>query len=249
MKRIHESCTGIVVNDEHSPFFDKNALEISLKIIEYVKPDFLLLNGDQLDFYELSTFDKNPARKLTLQDEIDIWHKQILSRQISASKKSTVIKIDGNHEDRLRRYLFKNPELFSLRSLSIENILSLKEFGVEYSKDGVLFQDTLRVYHGERVSKYSAYSAKAEMEKHQHTWSTITGHVHRVGKHVVTKPNGEVVTSVENGCLCSLKPEYLNLTNWQHGITYFEVFENEVFIQQLTIQRGKCILGKKLFSV
>ena len=55
----------------------EKSLAFSIRIVDLYKfladfqPDQIVIAGDMLDFYELSSFDKDPKRKFCIQDEID----------------------------------------------------------------------------------------------------------------------------------------------------------------------------------
>jgi 3',5'-cyclic AMP phosphodiesterase CpdA len=112
--------TTAIIGDLHVPFHDEQALGSALSYIRELKPDRLVLNGDIPDFYAISRFSRDPSRRDKLQDEIDETN-DILDTIDSVLKpgceKHWVV---GNHEDRLRRFLWDNPEIASLRDLSLE---------------------------------------------------------------------------------------------------------------------------------
>jgi UDP-2,3-diacylglucosamine pyrophosphatase LpxH len=102
----------VQINDLHIPFHDKKALEVFNLFLKDFKPDQLVIAGDLLDFYQLSSFDKDPMRRFTIQDEIDVCY-EVLKEFKELCPNIHFIK--GNHEDRLRRFLWKNPSLASIK--------------------------------------------------------------------------------------------------------------------------------------
>lgn len=48
----------VVANDFQIPFHDEGALELFKLFIRKEKPDWLILNGDFQDFFEISNFDR-----------------------------------------------------------------------------------------------------------------------------------------------------------------------------------------------
>jgi hypothetical protein len=61
------------------------------------------------------------------------------------------------------------------------------------------------------------------------------GHSHRLGVYYQTNVRG-VHASYENGCLCDLKPEYVNYPNWQQGFSVVSVDDGGWFnVQQIPI--------------
>lgn len=220
--RIDGNVRGVVVNDIHAPFHDKNAVVLATKLIRYYDPDVLVYDGDVLDFHGLSTYDKNPARIWRLQDEIDTCHVEIFAPIGGAAKRAKKKFLPGNHELRLRKYLWRHPELFGLKVLELPSLLELDRFGIEYAELCVMVGDVLEISHGTRVSKWGGMSAKAEQELRWYAISTITGHVHRAGR-FQTNTGGIDRIGQESPCLCSLEPEYMHEPDWVQGLTFFEV--------------------------
>lgn len=206
--------------DEHFPYQDDRARSVALQIVRDFKPDIRITGSDGMDFYNVSKYDKNPMRiKAGLQDEIDAW--QAGQREWrDAAPKATPFYLLGNHEDRLRRYLWNHPELYGLEALTIPNLLNFPSLGIEWKGESFheeLDLDSVVVKHGSLVRKHSAYTARGELENEFYSISVMTGHTHRGGTHYARTRRGPV-TAVECFCLCGLNPEYVKSPNWQHGI-------------------------------
>ena len=61
----------VIANDFHGQFRDKKTCGMLFNFIKREKPDRIILNGDIVDFYSISRFDKDPSRKEDLQDELN----------------------------------------------------------------------------------------------------------------------------------------------------------------------------------
>lgn len=221
----------INISDLHIPYHDPLAWRLTLNIVRIVKPTKINVGGDALDFYQLSTFDKDPKQLENgrLQEDLDQWFHMMRDLQRSAPSDCAYAFVPGNHEDRLRRYLNRNPELYGLRALELPSLMRLDELGFSYHADEIdVVPNQLIVKHGDVVRKDSAYSAKGELEKERFAISTITGHTHRLGTHYARTRN-RVVKAHENGCLCQLDPEYVKNPNWQQGFTITTHFGGELF--------------------
>jgi hypothetical protein len=108
---------GAVTNDVHVPFHDRDALRLAAKVLEAWKPDVHIMAGDMMDFYTVSDYDKNPARAIRLQDEINTWHCEVVAPLSAAvGKRCRQIYLPGNHENRLLRHLWRHPALFGVRA-------------------------------------------------------------------------------------------------------------------------------------
>lgn len=175
----------IVLSDIHFPYQDDKAIKAVYKFLEQHLVDTIILNGDILDFYDVSSFDKDPSRINSLQKEIDMANK--FFSQLRKRHSGRIIFIGGNHDaDRLERYLKKHPELYSLNALKIDRILNLNEYGIDFYRDEFRL-GSLKIIHGDMVRKFSAYTARGELEKHD--TSGISGHCFSEDVEVLT-PTG-----------------------------------------------------------
>jgi len=230
--------------DEHFPFQDENARSVALQITRDFDPDVRVTLSDGLDFYSVSHFDKDPIvlKAGGLQREIDSW---IAGQREwkDAMPRARTYAILGNHEDRLRKYLWKHPELHDLEVLKLENLLKFSELGIEPGvRDEVEFGEAhkLIVKHGSRIRQHSAYSAAAELQKEFYAANIVTGHTHRGGTHYAATRHG-VVAALEGFCLCRLDPAYDPSPNWQQGIVLSTVTDHGVFFEPVLFTR---YLGK-----
>lgn len=226
--------------DEHFPFQDNQAREVAMKIVQEFSPDQIILGSDGLDFYDISTFDKDPKRvKVDLQKEIDLW-KAGVREWTTAAPGAKKRYIPGNHEDRLRRYLWRHPEIASLEALNLNNILDFAGLGIEwneqeYTQAEITFFDKLAIRHGKYIRTGSGMSARAELEADRYAISVMTGHTHRGGTVHATTRSG-MVTGQECFCLCRLDPVYMARPNWQQGIVLAEVSKDAISVEAVPIQ-------------
>ena len=88
--------------DTHAPFENKAAVDALLRDAAAWKPDGVCVLGDMWDFYQASTFPKDPERKETLLDEVKAGQK-LLARVAKLAKRR--IFCEGNHEKRLQKYV------------------------------------------------------------------------------------------------------------------------------------------------
>lgn len=219
--------------DEHFPYQDEQARNVALQIVEDFSPNVLISGSDGVDFYALSKFDKNPDRQSAVQIEIDMWMRG-QEEWKSAAPDARRIFIVGNHEDRLRRYLWSKPELSSLRAVSLPNLMELDRQEIEYSPREVVFFDKLAVRHGAVIRKWSAYTARAELEKEKYAISVLSGHTHRGGSFYTATRHG-VAQAHECFCLCELDPEYVNRPDWQQGIMLATISNQGLSVEPVLI--------------
>lgn len=247
LNRMKKYEKAVIVNDFHYPFEDGKTVKVFNHFIKDLKPDLVFILGDLIDFYEVSRFDKDPSRKTKLQDEIDAGVKQLQYIRKILPKAKIYLK-EGNHTDRLRRYLWKHPELSSLKSLKLENLLNLDELKIKLIPyDKPFMYRGLYLAHGEKIRKYSGYTAKAELDDLSN--SGITAHTHRLGAYYKTTL-GKDLTFYENGCMCVLEQQYTKNPNWQQGfsVVYFETKNRNHSIQQIHIKKHKFIFNGKVYT-
>jgi len=222
--------------DEHIPYQDDRARNLALKIVSDFNPDLMIAGSDGLDFYGISNFDKNPERiKLNLQYEIELWKAGQLEWR-DAAPNAEAYFLMGNHEDRLRRYLWRHPEIAELEVMKLPNILDLASLGIRFENDGdEIDLGEIIIKHGRYVRKHSAISVRAEMEGEHFASSILMGHTHRGGTFYATSRNG-VVEGHECFCLCSLNPDYVRRPNWQQGIVVGEIFTGYAVIEPIVFR-------------
>jgi len=94
---------SVFVPDLHVPFVDTKAFYTAVAFIKYFKPHLLFDLGDAIDFYQLSRFSKDPARREALQKDLD-QTTDCLSELRKAAPRARFYFIRGNHEYRLTKY-------------------------------------------------------------------------------------------------------------------------------------------------
>lgn len=221
---------AVIANDFQVPFHDERALSLFKLFLRRERPDWLILNGDFQDFWEISRFDQTPRTGKEFRQEIQIG-KGILRSFRRSLPEARITWIEGNHEFRLRRYLMQNArELYGLPGLSVPDIFDLKRLRIEYipchelaSKftDNFIRVGNLYVGHWDKVSKNAAYAAKLLVE--EKGVSLVQGHTHRFGAHARTTVDGRVLLGIENFSMCSRTQSYVRDANWQLGfsVVYF----------------------------
>jgi hypothetical protein len=80
---------------------------VAESIIKDVGPDILLHLGDQNDAYDVSEYDSDPTRKKSSDENNQ--SKAVLHRLAQLAPKAHRVLLEGNHEDRLRRTIWKMP--------------------------------------------------------------------------------------------------------------------------------------------
>jgi hypothetical protein len=242
--------TVLITNDWQIPFQDTKVIEgLFFPFLNWLKPDHFIWNGDIIDNYNLSEFSKNPLNKPTLIQEAT----QTRTYMARISKVKSIKRKDwlwGNHEDRLRRYMWQHAGRLQLGiEDTFESIFACKDYGFNsYPYGAVVALGSLDITHGNVVRQHSGWSAKAHFDKRG--GSVLIGHTHRMGSYYRTNAKG-VHVSFENGCLCSLTPEWVQDPDWQQGWSVVKVAPNGSFLVQQVpvINRQRIMYGNMEWTI
>lgn len=224
-------------------------------LVKDAQPDILIHNGDLVDCWQISDFDKDPHRKGSLQDDLD-ESTSILRRFRQLAPKAACYLLEGNHEDRLRRLLWRmndrQRELVRLRAfqgaISWPSLLDLGDdwtFVPTHGQAKTRILPKLIVKHGTVVRRWSAQTAKAEWERYGK--SGTSGHTHRLGLFYTNDFNGAHVWA-ETGCTCALNPDYVMDPNWQQGCIVVTYVGDRFAIEPIYIQGGRALWRGKEYS-
>lgn len=142
---------AVVLPDIHVPFHDVRAVKIVIKAIKHLKPDFLIVLGDSLDFYQLSKFDKNPLRKTAVSDDVADFKDLLHQLDAACPLKTEKVFLEGNHEHRLQKWIWANGSDLGKMIPSLEAYCGFKPLGWRFFKYGDFYRlgDTLFM-HGDR---------------------------------------------------------------------------------------------------
>jgi len=239
--------TAVFLPDAHIPYHDDDTLETVFSFLKDFQPDNIFILGDWIDCYDISKYDKDPERRFRLQKDFDLASNELAEIRRLCPKSRGIFML-GNHEDRLRKWMWRNPDIASLRSLEIRHLLNLEEIGFEsydygesYSHHGFI------VKHGDVVRKHSGWSAKEELERVG--ISGISGHTHRLASYFKRDQAGAKVW-YEAGCLCDLDPEWTHFPNWQQGlaVAYFEPDGNRFFLSLVPIVKHRLLFNGRIYG-
>ena len=231
-----------VLSDIHIPFHSVDALSAGLDFIQAEKPDAILLNGDTIDMYSLSRFQKDP-RKRSVAYELQATRDflDVLS-QFGAK---IYFKI-GNHEERYEVYLMRvAPELLGVREFELKHLLGLDARGIDLIGDKrIIKANDLNIVHGHEFGQsiFSPVNVSRGLFLRGKV-SAMQGHNHSVSEHTESNMNGDIVTTWSLGCLCELNPAYLPINKWSHGFAIIDLSENDkdFHVRNYRIHKGKIL--------
>lgn len=207
----------VSLSDLQLPFVDEPLLEAVYTFIEDYKPHDVILNGDIIDAYEISDFDKRPERLFNLGTELEMARDLLVKIRRYAAKDARIWWVDGNHEERMQRAIWRRAADFSFLVKDLPQAIGLDQLAAGYVPYGKHIEYLGFVFtHGNFVSAYSAYTAKRHMERYRS--SGANGHTHRLGSYSVTDMHGRSHTWYEQGALCRKDLDYVRgVANWQQG--------------------------------
>lgn len=257
-RTIGKTIRALLYGDTHYPFQDDDVLAIIQAIAKDEQPDFIIHKGDLLDCRHISRFDKDPRRKETQQDEIDMARKHLAAMRLTCPD-ARFVYLEGNHEDRLRKALWQldGPAavLAGLRvvqkALTWPVLLGLDELRIEFFPYGEQTKANILpkfiTKHGSLVRKTSGATASAEQAKYNKSGSS--GHTHRLGAIWHRDSNGSHVW-LETGCTCLLDPEYCQDPDWQNGCVFltFDAETGAVTPEPVFIHNGLGVFRGKTYG-
>ncbi len=204
------------VNGNLHPTHDEAALDVALQLVAYIRPDVIIMHGDNGDLPEMSKYRLTSAFAQTTQMTIDRLTLLMVQLRAVAGDECEIIWLEGNHEARLSHYVIDNAKAaFGLRVggttpdswpvLSVPFLCRLDEQGVRYEAgypaNETWINDNLRVIHGNYVvsngSTAHRYLANERV-------SVIYGHVHRrewAERTRATRDGPRTILAMSPGCL------------------------------------------------
>lgn len=229
-----------VMSDIHIPYHDERAVDLALNYFRKHGVKNLLLNGDIIDCYQQSDFQKDPTMP-SIREEF-----QMLREWLTwISKDFRIVLKLGNHCERWERYLMtKAPAIFDLEILSWDFMVhewwKLPQIPIVADKR-LLYAGKLSIVHGNEFGR----SIFTPVNPARGLWNRgkaniLCGHYHQVSEHTTTDIRGKIYGTWSTGCLCDLHPKYRPLNEWQNGFATVEHETNGDFeVHNFRIIDGK----------
>ena len=236
---IKEKRIGIL-SDIHFPYYDKEALNAAIAYLRKWKPDCILLNGDIIDCYAISRWDRDP-RARSFKYELDMLRSFVQELRKIWPKARIVLKC-GNHSERYEKLILQRvPELVDLELLTFENVISAKDLGIDVVKNKrVIVIGKLNVIHGHELPHGIAAPVNPARGFFLKTKANVLGaHHHQSSDHSESDLNGNIIGAWSTGCLCELHPDYAPINKWNHGFATVENFGSDFKVTNLRIIKGK----------
>jgi predicted phosphodiesterase len=232
-----------VFGDVHIPYHDNTALEVMFKKFEEEKVDSIFINGDLLDFYQLSFHEKDP-REVHFKGEIEAG-KEFLAYIRNRFPDIPIYYITGNHENRFERYLrIKASELLDIDECRLDVILHVAEYRIEYLpfRSKVVFGD-YTIEHGDKIpGAGGVVPARTLLMKLKS--NSIVNHFHKSSEssqRIYGAGEPTNIRAYSLGCMCDLAPEYMEINEWNHGFCIMSKIKDKVSVSNYKIEGNTLI--------
>lgn len=239
----------LIIPDSHHPYVDKRAWKLMLKAAKGFSPDIVVIGGDFGDFYAVSSHSKDPARAFQMDAELKSVNVALDEVQSLGAK--DYYFVEGNHEDRLRRYLQdKAPELSG--QLSTSQLFRLKERKIHFTP----YKQTLRLgklnitHDLGQAGRYAHYKALDTAQA-----NIVINHTHRLGYAVEGSSEGKRHVTAMFGWLGDMSAiDYLHADkarkDWclGFGTAYLDTKTGYVYLVPIPIVEYSVLLEGKLYK-
>lgn len=230
----------LILSDLHFPYQDNDAIKCALRYGKEKGIDSIYINGDMLDFYQLSFHEKDP-RKTSIKTELEMGREffKMLRRDFP---ECAIYFIQGNHCIRMERYLrVKAPELLDVEEFRLDILLRMAEHGVvEIPHGSKCYFGKLLVEHGDKMRGAGGVNPARTLSV-RFKRPTLCGHFHRTSSSNAVIYDDSSIMCWSTGCLCDLEPDYMPLNEWNHGAAIIEVNHSD---QSFRVENFIIINGK-----
>jgi predicted phosphodiesterase len=232
----------LIMSDIHLPYHDVPAIIAAIEYAQNEDIDAVLLNGDTLDFYQLSRFAKDPKAR-SFAHELQTFQLFIDAITQAFPSAKVYIKI-GNHEERYQHYLWmKAGELDGVEEFDLKNIIKKRAPEAELIGDKRIIKlGALNVLHGHEFGQsiFSPVNVARGLFLRGKV-SAMQGHNHQTSEHTESNMNGEITTTYSLGCLCNLTPGYLPINKWNHGFAIVDINGQDFHVRNYRIHKGQVL--------
>ena len=231
----------LLLSDIHVPYHNITALTAALKYGLEHEVNTILLNGDIIDFYAISRFEKDPRKR-------NFGHEVLMTRQFLETLRklfpnAAIYYKCGNHDVRYDHYIMRNaPDLLGMDEFSFESLMHLDKLDITFIPDKqIIHAGKLTILHGHELgaSVFSPVNIARGLFLRAKD-SALCGHHHQASEHSEPNINGKLTTCWSVACLCELHPDYLPINKHHHGFAHITVADTGDFdVSNYRIVNGK----------
>jgi len=231
----------LIIGDIHVPYHNIQALTLALKYGLENEVNTILLNGDIIDFYAISRFEKDPRKR-------NFGHEVLMTRQFLATLRklfpaAAIYYKCGNHDVRYDHYIMRNaPDLLGMDEFNFESLMHLDQHNITFIPDKqIIHAGKLTILHGHELgaSVFSPVNIARGLFLRTKD-SALCGHHHQASDHSEPTINGKVIMCWSVACLCELHPDYMPINKHHHGFAHVRVMDTGDFeVSNYRIVNGK----------
>jgi len=242
------NCVAVVLSDLHYNYHDPKYINIATKLIKQLNPDHVIQGGDALDASGISSYLKPVDKEARLFHEIEAYNEQLDEWQSIMKKGSYFHQLEGNHSERLHRYVAKNCREIHEIIKPIPELLRLKE----RSKNGVKFiwhplnqWDSCQIgdvyfHHGTYFDKHIAVSNLT-----RYGVKFVQFHAHRFAY----ASDGKIWSACLGHGSDPRKTAHIHAPNtWQQCIGVVTWVKGKGSLEPILISNGECVFRGKIIT-
>ena len=225
---------------------------MAFKVAADLRIDEVILLGDAIDCYTLSSHSKDPGITKSLADEIQMLS-LFLARIEKTFPKAKLVYIQGNHEDRMERYIEKHcRELYGL--VSLEKILGLRNRGWVWVPSGP--NQKYRVLGSDLYARHTPISCgqnAASLTLAKAGCNIICGHLHRSALAMNAAMDGKTRMAMLVGCMLrrnhSVYSYVKGINTWNRGFAIVHAKGKRFYPELVWIQENDtCLANGKVYK-
>ena len=227
--------TAIVLPDLHVPRHDEVTLAAVERYIADCWWDYYVNLGDFMDFNCISSYNDEYIRRKageTVQADYVVGN-EVLDRHCKAARRKNpaceMVLLEGNHDERMERYIDRNPELEGI--MEPEKMLGLKERGIKWRRSHRLGEGykigRAEFQHGMYLNVHHAKKTALSFGE-----PIFYGHTHDIQAHSeILRGNNKTVMAQSLGCLCEYEQGYMRgrPNRWQQAFGVFHFWPDGYF--------------------
>lgn len=234
---------AVVLSDLHLPWADPDAMLLAREIVRDVDPDLLVVNGDLLDVWALTKWPVSPPTR-SFASELQRVREQVAALATWAPGRPW-IWLDGNHELRFVRYLWRRAsELWEIDDLDLAHLVRAPSSWIHLShvegygrrSEAVIPQvrlGRLTVLHGDGLRLSGATVNVARSVYLRVLKPVLVGHWHRAQVYTQTDYEGQTSGAWVVPCLTGPRAHYDAGRLMDQGLAVVEVHEGGLFTVHL----------------
>lgn len=230
----------LMIPDAHIPYHDKRAWCTVLAVAQVWRPTCMVILGDFLDLFCVSSHPKKPSVRLSLEDEI-CGGRDCLD-QLDALGVPHKRYVFGNHENRMKRFIADKAPMFD-GMLDVADLLGLERRGWDWTPygDGIELGE-LYITHDLNIA--GKYAVRRSMDA---AWSsTVIGHTHRLEIVHQTDARGRPCVGASFGWLGDFSAidymkKKISTRQWRHGLGLCHMsVDGRADLQAIPLHQGRC---------